>query len=209
MIVDIYNQKNEKIREVDLPDKIFKQKWNADLVHQAVSAQLANARQILAHAKGRGEVRGGGKKPWRQKGTGRARHGSIRSPLWKGGGVTFGPSKERNFSKKINKKMKRLAIFSVLSKKLKDGYLKVVDKFEIESLKTKDLAAVLSNLFGSRPNALLIAGSDGAKISRTASNLLNVGAISSKSLNVYDLMKHKNIILEKKAVEEIKKHYKV
>ena len=209
MLVDVYNRKNEKVGEIDLPDKIFKQKWNADLVHQALSAQLANARQTLAHAKGRGEVRGGGKKPWRQKGTGRARHGSIRSPLWKGGGVTFGPSKERNFSKKINKKMKRLATFSVLSKKFKDGYLKVVDKFEIESLKTKNLAAVLTNLFGSRPNALLIAGKDGGKISRTVSNLENVGAINPKSLNVYDLMKHKNIILEKEAVEEITKHYKV
>ena len=103
--------------------------------------------------------------------------------------------------------MKRLAIFSVLSKKLKDGYFKVVDKFEIESLKTKDLAAVLTNLFGSRPNALLIAGKGGGKISRTASNLLNVGAINPKSLNVYDLMKHKNIILEKETIEEIKKHY--
>lgn len=209
MLVDVYNQKNEKVGGIDLPDKIFKQKWNADLVHQAVRAQIANSRQVLAHAKGRGEVRGGGKKPWRQKGTGRARHGSIRSPLWKGGGVTFGPNKERNFSKKINKKMKRLAIFSVLSKKLQEGYFKILDKFEIKNLKTKELAAVLKILAGSKPNAILIAGNDNKKISRMVSNLPNVGAVGPKSLNAYDLMKYKNVILEKEAVLEIKKHYKI
>ncbi len=209
MKVDVYNQKNERISEVDLPDKLFKQKWNADLVHQVASVQIANSRQTLAHAKGRGEVRGGGKKPWKQKGTGRARHGSIRSPLWKGGGATFGPNKERNFSKKINKKMKRLAIFSVLSKKLQDKYLKVLDKFEIENLKTKDLAAALKNLFGPRPNALLIAGSDNKKISRLASNLQNVEAMNPKSLNVRDLMKYKNVVLEKETIEQIKNHYKI
>ena len=116
MKINIYNLKKEKAGEIELSDRIFGVKWNADLVHQALNTQLANRRQPWAHAKDRAEVSGGGKKPWKQKGTGRARHGSIRSPLWIGGGATFGPSKERNFAKKINIKMKRLAIFSVLSR---------------------------------------------------------------------------------------------
>ena len=120
MQIDLYNAGGSIIGKADLPEKMFGQKWNPDLVHQVLAAQESNARKPLAHAKGRGEVRGGGKKPWRQKGTGRARHGSIRSPLWKGGGVTHGPTKERNFEKKINKKMRRAALFSILSRKTKE-----------------------------------------------------------------------------------------
>src|SRR3989338_6971942 len=112
MKAQLYNLKGEVIGDIDLKDEIFGVKWNADVVHQALQAQIANTRKPIAHTKGRGEVRGGGKKPLRQKGTGRARHGSIRSPLWKGGGVTHGPTKDKIFAKKINKKMKRLAIVS-------------------------------------------------------------------------------------------------
>src|SRR5438105_1748720 len=114
---DLYNQENKKVGTVELPDKFFGVKWNPTLVHQALVAEMANARQPLAHAKGRGDVRGGGKKPYMQKHTGRARAGSTRSPIWKGGGVTHGPLKEKVYSKKINTKMKRLALYSILSKK--------------------------------------------------------------------------------------------
>ena len=191
---------------MDLPEKIFGVKWNPDLVHQALVAQLANKRSVLAHAKGRGEVRGGGKKPWRQKGTGRARHGSIRSPLWKGGGVTFGPTKERIFAKKINKKMKRLAIFSILSKKTKDNELKVIDKFNPEVKKTKEWEKILKDIIDLRSKTLLIPATQN-NIHRAIANVKNIDAISPRSLNVYDLLKAKNIILEKEAIGEMEKHY--
>ena len=210
MQVDVFNQQNEKTEIIDLPVKIFGVKWNPDLVHQVLATQLANRRTPVAHAKGRGEVRGGGKKPWRQKGTGRARHGSIRSPLWKGGGVTFGPTKERKFAKKINKRMKRLAIFSVLSKKLADNAIKIVDVLDNET-KTKTISVFLkkmsSNSDKARLSMLLISASANKNIHRAISNIKNIDAISSYSLNIYDLLKYKNIILEKRAAEEIEEHY--
>ena len=135
--VSVYNQKVEPVGEMKLSDKIFGVKTNAVLVHQAMVAQMGNERQVLAHTKGKGEVRGGGKKPWRQKGTGRARAGSSRSPIWRGGGVTFGPTKDRNFSKNINKKMRQKAMLMVLSDKVASGRLAVLDKLEAEEYKTK------------------------------------------------------------------------
>src|SRR3989344_6521934 len=143
MKVDVIDQKNTKVGDVDLPDHIFKARWNPDLVHQALSTQLANRRIKLTQVKGRGEVSGGGKKPWKQKGTRRARQGSIRSPLWKGGGVTHGPTAERDFSKKINQKMKQAALFSVLSRKVKDNELRIIDTLEMGEYKTKQVAAIL------------------------------------------------------------------
>ena len=208
MKADVLNQQNKKVEEIDLPDGIFNVKWNSDLVHQALTAQLANRRENLAHAKDRSEVRGGGKKPWRQKGTGRARHGSSRSPIWRGGGATHGPLKERVFAKKINKKMNRLAIFSILSKKLENREIKIVDSIKPESPKTKIMISLLKNLVDSKkPKALLIASSGNKKINQAVSNIKGISAIASKSLNVYDLLKNKNVILEKDAVEEIKNHY--
>lgn len=206
MKVDIFDKQNKKVDTMDLSDKIFNTKWNPNLVHQALTVQLSNRRQSLAHAKGRGEVSGGGKKPWRQKGTGRARHGSTRSPIWIGGGVTHGPTKERDFSRKINKKMKQLAVFSVLSKKIKDGEFKFMDSFNPESSKTKEMANILNNIFGSRLNCLLIASSANRRIKRLVSNVKKVDAISSKSLNVYDLLKRKYIVAEKEAIKEIESH---
>ena len=210
MTTDVFNQKNEKVGMIDLPEKIFAVKWNSDLVHQALLAQLANRRESLAHTKGRGEVAGGGKKPRRQKGTGRARHGSIRSPLWKGGGVTFGPTKEKIYARKINKKMNRLAIFSVLSKKNRENELKVIDNlsFEKTKQKTKIMAQILKNIVGGKINALLISLPENKTINRLIANIKNADALSPYSLNIYDLLRHKNIILEEKAVNEIEKHYK-
>jgi len=206
MKIDVYNQQNQKIDTAELPDRIFNAKWNPALVHQVLTAQLASNRGLSAHAKGRAEVRGGGKKPWKQKGTGRARHASIRSPLWKGGGVTFGPNKQRNPAKKINKKMKQLAIFNVFSQKIKDGEFKVLDNFGADLKKTADWNKVLKNITDLKSKTLLIS-SAANNIHQKVANIKNVDAISSKSLNVYDLLKAKNIIIDKKAISEMEKHY--
>jgi len=210
MKTDLYNVKNEKIGTVELPDGIFGYKWNADLVHQALTAQTANRRVNLAHAKGRGEVRGGGKKPWRQKGTGRARHGSTRSPIWAHGGVSHGPVKTQDFSKKINKKMKRLALFSALSRKFKEGGLKVVEALTVSEPKTRLVAGIVKQFgVGSRPSFLVIPKTGEKNIYRGASNLPNAKAIAPETLNVYDVIKYKTVLLDKDAVEAIQKTYKV
>ncbi len=209
MIIDVLNQKKEKVGTMELSDKIFGIKWNSDLVHQALLTQLANRREPWAHAKDRSEVRGGGRKPWKQKGTGRARHGSIRSPLWIGGGATHGPLKERIFAKKINKKMKRIATFSLLSKKLKDKELIIIDKFEGLKNKTKGWAGTLKNFIDLRSKNLLILENANKNFSKAISNIKNVDTLSPNSLNVYDLLNHKYIILESKAVSEIEKNYKI
>jgi large subunit ribosomal protein L4 len=137
--VKIYNQEGEVIGEQELSERIFGMKANLPLLHQVMVAQTANRRQVLAHTKGRSEVRGGGRKPWRQKGTGRARAGSSRSPIWIGGGVTFGPTKDRNFKKKINQKMKRKAIFMVLSDRLRETGLAIIDEIITGDFKTKTI----------------------------------------------------------------------
>ena len=207
MKVDVYNHNNEKVGTVEVSDKVFALKWNPDLVHQALLVQLANRRNIVAHAKGRSEVRGGGKKPWRQKGTGRARHGSIRSPLWKGGGVTHGPLKSKKYGRKINRKAKRLAVTQTLSKRLQDSELKIVDAFDGGISKTRVFAKMLTSITPRPFNALLVAASSNRNIHRMAANIPHIDAISARSLNVYDLLSHKHVILEKKAVEEIEKQY--
>ena len=143
MTTDLYDKQGKVIDKVDLPDRLFARSWNPDLVHQALKVQEANKRQLLAHAKTRSEVSGGGKKPWRQKGTGRARHGSTRSPIWVGGGVTHGPLTEKNFTLKISQKMRQGAIFAVLSQRLKEGEVKIVDSFSIDGPRTKIFAGLL------------------------------------------------------------------
>jgi large subunit ribosomal protein L4 len=127
MDAKIYNQKGKESGKVTLPDAVFAMQWNADLVHQVAVGMMSNARDPIAHTKTRGEVRGGGKKPWQQKGLGRARHGSSRSPIWVGGGVAHGPRNDKNYTKKINKKMKTAALYSILSKKLKDNEIIFLD----------------------------------------------------------------------------------
>ncbi len=145
MKTDIYNQKGEKAGSVELPESVFGLSWNSDLVHQVVVSMQSNARTPVAHTKDRSEVSGGGKKPWQQKGTGRARHGSNRSPIWIGGGVTFGPRNEKDYSKKVNKKMRAKALYTVLSRKLKDGEVLFVDKIETKEPKTNEVKKVLSS----------------------------------------------------------------
>ena len=210
----LYNWKNEKIGEVDLPDAVFGAPWKEALVVQVLNAQLANLRRPWAHAKGRGEVRGGGKKPWRQKGTGRARHGYIRSPLWKGGGKAHGPIKEKEYSQKVNKKMRRVALMSLLSRKLKDGEVRFFDTLQIEAPKTKTLAQLMKNSVKLKKNSkkydvLLIPDVENKMLFRAASNLQKTAVLSPEALNVYDILNHKNVFIDQKAVAVIEKHYKI
>ncbi|MEK7123272.1 MAG: 50S ribosomal protein L4 [Patescibacteria group bacterium] len=218
MKTELYNQKGENIGMIDLPEEIFGVKLNMDLIHQALIAQNANKRTAVAHAKGRGEVRGGGKKPWKQKGTGRARHGSIRSPIWKGGGVTGGPTNERNFSLKLNKKMKRQAIFSILSSKLAGGDLLVVDKLEFKSPKTKIAAGSLKDLLTAakkkglgekkeRKDLLVAVPSKDENLKRALSNISYLKYIISDSLNAGDLLSYKYLLLAKDSIDVINKIY--
>jgi large subunit ribosomal protein L4 len=214
MNADVYNLKNEKVGTVELPEDVFGVKWNPVLVKQVVDAQRANARDPWAHAKGRGEVRGGGRKPWRQKGTGRARHGSIRSPLWVGGGKAHGPRKERDYSQKVNKKMKRTALFSALSRKTRDSEMKIFESFAIEAPKTKILASTLATLLNMKKKAkrydvLLVDAATNKNLFRASANLQKAKAIDAASLNVVDILSHKNLFLEKGAVAAIEQHYKI
>src|SRR3989338_4619249 len=195
----LYNQKAEEIGKVDLPEEVFGLKINADLLHQVVTSQMSNRRQVIAHAKTRSEVRGGGKKPWRQKGTGRARHGSIRSPIWKGGGVTFGPTKDKNFKKKINAKMARKAMFVALSSKKNDNQLAILDAFHLESIKTKEMAIMLKNLnkVFSGGRVLIVVPENNNKIRLSSRNLPNVGTIEARNLNALEILSNKNLLLLK------------
>ncbi len=146
MNAPVYNQQGEKISTVELPEQVFGLPWNADLVHQVITSMQANLRRPIAHTKDRGTVRGGGKKPWQQKGTGRARHGSRRSPIWIGGGVTHGPSNEKVYAKKINKKMRQKALWTILAKKQKEGEVVWLDELNLTAPKTKLAAQVLKQL---------------------------------------------------------------
>lgn len=207
----VYNQEGKEVEELELPEDVFGLKINKDLVQQAVVAQMGNSRQVLAHAKDRSEVRGGGKKPWRQKGTGRARHGSIRSPIWRGGGVTFGPTKERNFSQKINKKMKQKAMKMSLASKFKDNELIILDNLNINSPKTKDMAKVINDL-GKVKNdikrsALIALAEKNENIVKAIKNIPKIGIIGINSLNIVDVLKYKYLIMTKKGISAVKGRY--
>jgi len=216
MKVDTYNQNGKKIGHTLLPEDIFEVKMNQDLVHQVMVSQRANKRQGTAHAKDRSEVSGGGRKPWRQKGTGRARHGSIRSPIWKGGGVTFGPRKEKVYKKTIPKKMRRKALFMVLSAKAKDNMLLVLDKIKIEEAKTKMMTQIIENLKTCLPagrekikyfegKSILIALAQMDKdIILASRNIPKIKTIQVKDLNVLDLLNYKYLIMPKETIEILK-----
>ena len=203
MKTQVYNLEGKAISEVDLPETLFGRSWNPDLVQQALLAQAANRRLPWAHTKGRGEVSGGGKKPWKQKHTGRARQGSIRSPIWKGGGVSHGPNKERDYSVKINKKMLRGAIASVLSKRLQDGEIKIVDSIMSDG-KTKPFAKSFA-ILAPRLNALIIPSKENKLVYRASANIPNVKSLGATSLNVQDLLKYKQIFIDKDALVEMSK----
>jgi len=194
---------------MSVPDKFFAVQWNADLVHQAVVAHEANARNIVAHAKTRAEVRGGGKKPWKQKGTGRARHGSIRSPLWIGGGVTHGPLKEKVYARAINKKMVQKAIFSVFAKKYAQKQLFVVEGFNGLSAKTKTIKDALKNFVQGRESACVIFSKGHKDLARAVKNMPKARVMAPHSFNVVDLLTPKKVIVDKDAVSEIMAHYTI
>lgn len=217
MKVNLYNKLGEEIGTVELPDAIFSVPFSPDLVQQAVTIQMANIRKPLAHTKGRGEVRGGGKKPWRQKGTGRARHGSIRSPIWKGGGVTHGPTKEKIYSKKINKKAKQKALFMALSSKVKDSQLMVLDSISLNEAKTKKMKEVLEKIYANfnnygktkkKQDSILLVQPDSDKnLIRATKNLAFVKIVRADSLNMTDVLGKKYLILLKEAIPVIEKTY--
>lgn len=204
METTLYNQKAEKIGNLKLDTSIFGQKWNADMVHQVVFSMLSNAREVIAHAKDRSEVSGGGKKPWRQKGTGRARHGSSRSPIWVGGGVTHGPRKEANFSKKINKKMKSKTLAVLLSRKFKEGEIVFVDKFDFDgktktAIETMDKFSTIKGLekinYAKGSRALVIIPAKDAKLEKAFANIKSAQVSEARNVNPVDLVTYKYIVL--------------
>lgn len=205
----VFNQEGKEVEKIKLPEEIFGVKINQDLIKQAHEAQISHARIPYAHSKDRSEVRGGGKKPWRQKGTGRARHGSIRSPIWRGGGVTFGPRKEKIFTKQINKKMRRKALLMVLSGKARDNEIVVVDSLKIEQPKTKLMANFVKNLklkvkSDMAKGALVVMHEKDENVIRATSNIAKFMTIGANNLNVVDLLNHKYILMSKQSIEIIK-----
>lgn len=207
MKVKLYNQKGEVVGDYNLPKEIFEKEFNSDLVHQVVLSQQSNKRQNTAKVKDRSEVRGGGKKPWRQKGTGRARHGSSRSPIWIGGGVTFGPTTEKNYKKRVPKKIKRAALFQVLSAKAKENLILVLDDLKIEKPKTKEMAKVFDSLFLKKGSGLLVLPKMQKDIILSARNIKKSQTVQAKDLNILDLLNYKFILMPKDSVEVMKETF--
>src|SRR3989338_912975 len=205
MKLEIYNKEKKPDGSITVSDAVFGAAWKPDLVHKAITAYYANKRNSVAQTKDRSEVRGGGKKPWRQKHTGHARHGSRRSPIWSGGGITFGPRNDKDFSKKISKKARKAALFSVISKKRSDSELFVINNFDFELPKTKSAAQFLDKFFGkNKKSVLLIKSAEDKNIFRLSKNIQGVNVISAESLNVYDCALKKYIVFEKAAAERMK-----
>jgi len=177
---------------------------NNDLVHQVMVSQMANQRQATAHTKDRSEVRGGGKKPWRQKGTGRARHGSIRSPIWKGGGVTFGPRNERNYKKIIPKQMRRKALLMVLSEKARNDSMVLLDELKVKEPKTKEIANLLANLPCKTAKTLIALPKLDKNIIIASKNIAKINTIEARELNVLDLLNFKYLLMPKDSIKIIK-----
>lgn len=206
MEAKIYNQKGESKSTIALPAKVFAAKWRADLVHQVVEGMRSNKRAGTADTKDRGEVRGGGKKPWKQKGTGRARHGSSRSPIWVGGGVTHGPLAEKNYKRKISKSMRAQALFSVLSKKMKDGEILFVDSLAMSEMKTKGAKEVAENLAkasgwkplanSKKPRVLTALFARSEKTEKSFRNLPQLEIVFLKNLNPLDVLNYQYLLIE-------------
>lgn len=202
--VSVYNMEGKKVGEMELNDAVFGVEVNEHLVHMAVVQQLANNRQGTQKAKTRSEVSGGGRKPWRQKGTGHARQGSTRSPQWKGGGVVFAPV-PRDYSFKINKKEKRLALKSALTSRVAEGKLIVLDELKFDEIKTKNFKAVMDNLKVSK--ALVVIADNDEKVVLSARNIPTVKTALTNTINVYDILKGETLILTKDAVAQIEEVY--
>ncbi len=202
--VKIYNMKGQETGSMELSD-IFAIEYNEPLIHQAVVTRLANERQGTKSSLTRSEVRGGGKKPYRQKGTGSARQGSTRAPQWIKGGVVFAP-KSRDFSKKMNVRAKRIALLSALSKKIVDNQFIVIDKLEVENGKTKEMVAFLK-AFELDKTVLMVMSNNDVKVIRAAANIPTLATMPVEQLNTYDVVKNAVVVLAKDAVESIEKFY--
>jgi len=203
----MYNQEGKHVGELELSAGLFDVAVDQSLVHEVVVAQEANARDPIAHTKTRGEVRGGGRKPWKQKGTGRARHGSRRSPIWSGGGITFGPRSIRNFAKKINKKARRKALTMVLTDKVASEKFIVIESLSFSDAKTKDLHAVLKNLPSAGKKMLLVTAPENKSVALAAKNLPKVNTIPAHALNVVELLRNEYVVVTKAAIDVITKTY--
>lgn len=202
--VKVYNQEGKENGSLELNDAIFAVKPKLSVVHQVYNAIMANARQPWADVKNRGEVSGGGIKPWKQKGTGRARHGSIRSPLWVGGGVTFGPLSVRTYKQKINKKMNALAVKMCLSDKITDEKMIIVDELVVEG-KVKPVAELRSKLPGAGKTTVWLATEVDEKLNLATRNIKNLDMQQVKDVNVVDLLNHQFIIITKKGIDILEK----
>ena len=202
--VSVYNMEGKEVGTMDLNDSIFAVEINEHLVHMAVVQQLANNRQGTQKAKTRSEVSGGGRKPWRQKGTGHARQGSTRSPQWTGGGVVFAPT-PRDYSFKLNKKEKRAALKSVLTSAVNENKFIVVDELKFDAIKTKDFAKVLTNL--NVEKALVVLDSNDQNVVMSAKNIPTVKTALTNTINVYDILKYNTVVVTKAAVDQIQEVY--
>lgn len=201
----IYNTKGKEAGKIALNEKVWGLSWNADLVHQVVESMRSNARMSTAQAKDRSDVSGGGKKPWAQKGTGRARHGSSRSPIWRHGGVTHGPLNEKDYSKKINKKVRAKALYTVLSEKMRNGEVLFIDAIKMSAPKTTDAKAIITTLSGlkgfekmltKRKNAAYFAtGEKSEAVAKSFSNFGNIEFDAVENMNPIDLLNHKYVVI--------------
>ncbi|MDA1061098.1 MAG: 50S ribosomal protein L4 [bacterium] len=202
MKVDLYTQAGEKNGTLELPKEIFEIPFNKDLIHQALVRQLANRRVAIAQVKTRGKVRGGGAKPFRQKGTGNARQGTIRAAHMRGGGSVFGPQNDRNFSKDMPKKQRRRALFSALSEKARHNEIIAMEEYEAKEPKTKDFASMLKKLPIER-NVLVVVAEKNGIVQKSSSNIANAKTILASYLNIHDLQKYRKVLLFKSAVEKL------
>ena len=202
--VSVYNMEGKEVETMELDDAVFGGDVNEHLVHMAVVQQLANNRQGTQKAKTRSEVRGGGRKPWRQKGTGHARQGSTRAPQWTGGGVVFAPT-PRDYSFKLNKKEKRAALKSALSSRVAENKFVVVDELKFDAIKTKDFAKVMSNLGVEK--ALVVINDNDTNVVMSAKNIPTVKTASTSTINVYDILKYNTVVVTKDAVNTIQEVY--
>ena len=202
--VSVYNIEGKEVGSIELNDAVFGVEVNEHLVHMAVVNQLANNRQGTQSAKTRSEVSGGGRKPWRQKGTGHARQGSTRSPQWTGGGVVFAP-KPRDYSFKMNKKEKRIALLSALSSKVADNKIVVLDEFKLDEIKTKKFAEVMNNL--KVENALVVLEGENKNVVLSGRNIPSVKVTATNEINTYDVLKYETLVVTKAAVEKLEEVY--
>jgi large subunit ribosomal protein L4 len=204
--ISIFDNEGKEIKKTKLPEKIFNVEANNKLIHQAIVAIMANSRQSNAHTKTRAEVSGGGAKPWKQKGTGRARAGSTRSPLWVGGGITFGPRNDRNYTQDLTKKMRRKALFMALTTKANDNKIIVVDDFKMEAPKTKQMIEILAKLPAKDGTVLVVLPESDINVELSASNIPYVKAIHLSSLNILELARYEYLLTTEaglKAIEEL------